>query len=108
MGELSKKLGKRIKEIRESLNMKQYQLAEILNMEPSNLTRIEAGLQLPKEENLVKISSAFGVEVCDLFDFSEKYNYQEIKDKIIKKLEEFSASELEFLYKFLKMYKIEK
>ena len=51
MGNLSKKVGRRIKQLRESLKIKQFELAEMLDMEPSNLTRIESGYQMPKEEN---------------------------------------------------------
>ena len=50
MGNLSKKVGRRIKQLRESLKIKQFELAEMLDMEPSNLTRIESGYQMPKEE----------------------------------------------------------
>ena len=66
MGELSKKVGKRIKQIRESQNIKQCVLAEKLNMEPSNLTRIESGYQLPKEDNLLKIAKILNVESARL------------------------------------------
>lgn len=60
MGNLSKKVGRRIKQLRESLKIKQFELAEMLDMEPSNLTRIESGYQMPKEENLVKIGRHSG------------------------------------------------
>lgn len=62
MGNLSKKVGRRIKQLRESLKIKQFELAEMLDMEPSNLTRIESGYQMPKEENLVKIAGILGVK----------------------------------------------
>ena len=79
---LSKKVGMRIKQIRESQGIKQCVLAEKLNMEPSNLTRIESGYQLPKEENLQKIANVLGVEVKDLFDFSQDIK----KDELIERL----------------------
>ena len=74
MGNLSKKVGRRIKQLRESLKIKQFELAEMLDMEPSNLTRIESGYQMPKEENLVKIAGILGVKEKDLFDFGEEQN----------------------------------
>ena len=49
MGEISKKLGLRIKELREKQGYTQLKLAEILNMEASNLSKIERGVQIPKE-----------------------------------------------------------
>ncbi len=108
MGDLSKKVGRRIKQLRELNNIKQYILAEILGMEPSNLTRIESGMQLPKEENLTKIAKALNVEVKDLFEFSEEKTLKDVKNKIIKLIDKLDFNESEFIYKFLKMYKFSK
>lgn len=101
MGQLSKKIGKRIKEIREGLGIKQFELAEMLEMEPSNLTRIESGYQMPKEENITKIAEKLGVKEHDLFDFEHFQN----KDALIKQINEILAAstqkEVEFIYKLL-------
>jgi len=105
MGELSKKVGKRIKDIREILGLKQYVLAEKLNMEPSNLTRIENGNQLPKEENLVKIAEILNVEIKDLFTFPSEEEKQIKINHIKSMLDDFKENEIEFLYNFLKLYK---
>ena len=69
MGEISKKLGLRIKELREKQGYTQLKLAEILNMEASNLSKIERGVQIPKEESLEKLAQAFNVNLRDLFDY---------------------------------------
>ena len=101
MGQLSKKIGKRIKEIREGLGIKQFELAEMLEMEPSNLTRIESGYQMPKEENITKIAEKLGVKEHDLFDFEHFQN----KDALIKQINKILAAstqkEVEFIYKLL-------
>lgn len=101
MGNLSKKVGKRIKEIREIRNMKQYELAEILNMEPSNLTRIESGYQMPKEENLSKIALALGVREMDLFDFKNCHSKKELILNINKILKNMHQDKIEFVHSFL-------
>lgn len=108
MGELSKKVGKRIKQIRESQNIKQCILAEKLNMEPSNLTRIESGYQLPKEENMQKIAAILNVDVKDLFDFHDEYSKEILRDKIINIIEDSSLNEVRFLYDFMKLYMLSK
>ena len=108
MGELSKKVGKRIKQIRESQNIKQCILAEKLNMEPSNLTRIESGYQLPKEENMQKIAAILNVDVKDLFDFQDEYSKEILRDKIINIIEDSSLNEVRFLYDFMKLYMLSK
>lgn len=105
MGDLSKKVGRRIKKIREANKIKQYALAEMLGMEPSNLTRIESGLQLPKEENLLKIADILHVEVKDLFEFNEEKTTDEIKDKTIQIISNLNSDEIGFVYEFLKLYK---
>ncbi len=101
MGKLSKRIGKRIKEIREGLNIKQFELADMLNMEPSNLTRIESGYQMPKEENLCKIAEILKVPVKDLFDFEHIQSKDELIDRINTLLRNSSQKEVEFVYKTL-------
>ena len=108
MGELSKKVGKRIKQIRESQNIKQCVLAEKLNMEPSNLTRIESGYQLPKEDNLLKIANILNVNVKDLFDFPEENTKEALSEKIFNMVEKSSLNETRFLYDFIKLYMLGK
>lgn len=105
MGNLSKKVGLRIRKIREANKIKQYALAEMLGMEPSNLTRIESGLQLPKEDNLQKIADILHVEVKDLFEFDNEESIEEIKNKTIKIISNLEQNEIEFVYNFLKLYK---
>ena len=68
MGEIARKLGLRIKELREKQGLTQLKLAEILNMEASNLSKIERGIQIPKEESLENISNALKVDVKELFN----------------------------------------
>ena len=104
MGDVSKKVGKRIKEIRELRGMKQFVLAEKLNMEPSNLTRIESGCQLPKEENLLKIAKNLNVEIKDLFDFPDNVSKDEMIKNIYNILYDLDDSKVEFLYKLVKLY----
>lgn len=105
---LSKKVGHRIKQIRESKNIKQYVLAEKLMMEPSNLTRIENGYQFPKEENLIKIASLLNVELKDLFDFDSQESPESLKEKIYDILENLNQKEIRFVYDFLKLYEARK
>ena len=106
MGNLSKKVGRRIKQLRESLKIKQFELAEMLDMEPSNLTRIESGYQMPKEENLVKIAGILGVKEKDLFDFGEEQNKEELIQKINSLLEQFDKPELEYIYNSIRQLRI--
>ena len=78
MGEIARKLGLRIKELREKQGLTQLKLAEILDMEASNLSKIERGIQIPKEESLEKISSALNVDVKELFNYTHIVNKKDM------------------------------
>ena len=105
MGELSKKIGKRIKELREANNIKQFELAEMLEMEPSNLTRIENGYQFPKEENLSKIASKLKVDEKELFNFSHIKTKKELINLINQTISNFDDKKLQAAYKLINTLK---
>lgn len=105
MGELSKKIGKRIKELREANNIKQFELAEMLEMEPSNLTRIENGYQFPKEENLSKIAAKLNVDEKDLFDFKHLKSRDEIINLINNAVLKLDDKKLQSVYKIINSIK---
>lgn len=61
-------LGKRIVELRGSKNMKQKELADLLDIEDSSLRRIESGRTNPTIKTLLRISKGLGVELLELLD----------------------------------------
>ncbi len=101
MGEISKKLGKRIKELRERKKLTQLVFAEMVNMESSNISKIERGIQIPKEESLIKIAKALNVTVKDLFDYEHFENKQELIKKIIEILNDSDEKTVQNFYKIL-------
>ena len=101
MGEISKKLGKRIKELRERKKLTQLVFAEMVNMESSNISKIERGIQIPKEESLIKIAEALNVTVKDLFDYEHFENKQELIKKIIEILNDSDEKTVQNFYKIL-------
>lgn len=101
MGEISKKLGLRIKELRENRGLTQLKFAEIINMEASNLSKIERGVQIPKEESLENISKALDVELKDLFDYEYFVDKTTLICKINKILESADEKEVQKYYRIL-------
>lgn len=101
MGEISKKLGLRIKELREKQGYTQLKLAEILNMEASNLSKIERGVQIPKEESLEKLAQAFNVNLRDLFDYEHFNDKSLLISRINKILESSDIETVQRYYKIL-------
>ena len=96
----NKKLGLRIRELRQAKNIKQGEFADLLNMERSNYTRIESGKQRPKDENLYKIANILKVELKDLFDFEHKKPKSDLYNEIIEKLKN-NPDRLEDFYKII-------
>ena len=101
MGEISRKLGLRIKELRERQGLTQLKLAEILNMEASNLSKIERGVQIPKEESLEKISKALNVEVMELFNYEHFTDKKNLITQINRILEASDDKTVQKYYKLL-------
>ena len=101
MGEIARKLVLRIKELREKQGLTQLKLAEILNMEASNLSKIERGIQIPKEESLENISNALKVDVKELFNYTHIINRQELISKITALLENTNEETLQRYYRIL-------
>ena len=102
---LSKQVGRRIKELREARNIKQFELAEHLEIEPTNLSKIENGVYLPREDKLRKIASVLQVEIKDLFDVDHVRTRSELMNSISSILDNLNNQELMFYYKILKSYK---
>lgn len=62
-------LGYNIAQVRKQKKMTQKKLAEIIDVEPPNMRRIEAGKTNPTIKTLLKIAWALGVDVKMLVDF---------------------------------------
>jgi transcriptional regulator with XRE-family HTH domain len=102
MSLLKKKLGARIQEIRKSKRLTQEVLAEIIDMDPPNLSNIECGRRFMSAETLEKIAKALEVEEKELFNFE---NVEQIKSRseligdINGILNTASYSELKYIHK---------
>ena len=67
--QLYRRVGKKIREVRESKNLSQQALADMCNFEKSNMSRIEAGKNNLTLKTLEKIANGLGVKIKDLLDF---------------------------------------
>ena len=105
MSTLSMQVGNRIKELREAKGMKQVELADLIDMEATNLSKLEKGVHLPKEDNLNKITNALNVEIKDLFDFGHIKTKQELVNDINTIFEQSTLEEMQFFHKILMSYK---
>lgn len=105
MSTLSIQIGKRIKELREARNMKQVELAELIDMEATNLSKLEKGIHLPKDDNLKKITSALNIDLQDLFDFGHLKSREDLLNDINNIFANATLDEIRFFHKILMSYK---
>ena len=72
INQLQKKIGNRIKELRETKGISQQNLAAVCNFEKANLSRIEAGRTNPTISTLYKISQALGNTILQMVNVGNK------------------------------------
>lgn len=70
MRNLKEAFGQRLKEIRKSKNYTQETLAEMIDLSPRQLIRIENGQNFPSADTIGKLSLFLGVGLDNLFDFN--------------------------------------
>lgn len=102
------KFGKRVRELRKSKKMTQELLAELISMEPSNISKMESGMHFPGPDKIEKIAKILGVEAKELFDFEHFNKKQDLIQYIDDSLQSFDIKDIELIYKFiynLKLYK---
>lgn len=108
MQSFKQKFGKRVKELRKSKRMTQESLAELISMEPSNISKLESGMHFPAPEKIEKLAKILEVEVKELFEFEHFNKKQDLLKYINETLSEFEIKDIELVYKFvnnLKLYK---
>lgn len=79
---LKQKLGKRIKMIRKSRHLKQYELADLIGVDPKTISKIEKGYNYPSAETLEKLSQELDVCIWDFYVFEEIKSFERMKSEI--------------------------
>jgi transcriptional regulator with XRE-family HTH domain len=67
-----KRLGRRLRELREQRGLTQEQAAELMGVHPKSMPRIEGGTANPTVATLVAASEAYKVPLRELFPDEEK------------------------------------
>lgn len=70
--DFQKKIGKRVRQLREVKNISQVELAYLCDFEKSNMNRIEAGNTSTNTYTLYKICNALEINLRDFFDFEQE------------------------------------
>ena len=106
MSSIKEKFGKRLRELRKSKGYTQEQLAEIVSIEPPNLSKIECGAHFPQPEKLEKIASALNIQISDLFEFDHIKEKNILINSIISIITEFDSKTIELVYKIISDIKL--
>lgn len=99
---LKQDLGQRIQKLRKDKKITQEQLAEMVGIDPKNISRIEKGNNYPTAENLTSIAIALHVDIYELFVFNS-IPLEQMKEEIINSLN--SEKNILHLYQCLKFEK---
>jgi len=76
--DIKEKIGKRIREIRESKKISQEKLAELANLDRTYISSVEKGKRNISIENIEKISKALDRTLQEFFS-SEFFNHKQKK-----------------------------
>lgn len=83
---IDKRLGARIRECRERRGLTQDQLAEIVGLTRTYISRVERGVAFPRVENLIAIINALDVSAdaifCDVLPRSVEYQTTELSKEL--------------------------
>lgn len=94
-----KAFGKRIKELRKNKKLTQEKLAELINVEPQQICRIENGACFTTFDTLEKLAQVLETSIADFFNNSHIKTTQELIDELTNKLNNASEKDIMLIYK---------
>ena len=97
---LKEQLGLNIKKLRKSKKLTQEQLAEMINIDPKNVSRLEKGNNYPSPETLWSIAKALEVDVYELFVFKDTLPYDDMRKELLEVMKDDKT--VLYLYQMLK------
>ena len=99
--DLKKDFGLRLKELRTKKGITQYQLAEMVGIDPKHMSHIETGRSFPKADLIEKFANALEIDYTKLF----KTEHLQPKGTLIKQINALllkaSDEELKNIYKII-------
>lgn len=100
---IKKTLGEKIKRIRKQRGMTQEQLAEIIDIAPRNLSKIEVGTCFVTAETLDKLLAALNITTEELFANDHIKDTSELISDIYTKINSIKndRKKLEIIYKMV-------
>ena len=102
--DFKKAFGEKIKRLRRNRGLTQEQLAELIEIDPRNLSRIEVGTSFVKAETLEKLLNALDVTTEELFANDHIKSSKELAKEINKYIDKIkdNPSKLEKIHKIIR------
>ncbi len=100
---VKKALGEKIKRLRKQRNLTQEQLAEMIDIAPRNLSKIEVGANFVTAETIEKLIAALNITTEELFANDYIKDNKELLSGIYTKIDKIKneSKKLEIVYKML-------
>lgn len=96
--EFKKKLGQKVNYFRVRAGLTQEELAEKIGRSQRQISFIEVGSSFPSPETFLKLSAVLNCSISELFDFELVETTLNIKEKMLKMLENLPEDKLRVLY----------
>ncbi len=84
---LKYQLGQKIQLLRKKRRLTQEQFAEMIGIDPKNVSKIEIGANYPSPETLTSIAKALEVDIYELFVFKQELSTDEMRSEITRAIE---------------------
>lgn len=101
---IKKEFGLRIKEVRNKKGITQYQLAELVGIDPKHMSHIETGRSFPKADLIEKFAKALDIEYTELFNTEHLQERKVLLNRINQYLEKATDKDLKIIYKIISGY----
>ena len=100
--DIKKLFGIRLKNLRKKRGLTQAQIAELVNVDAKHISCIENAKTFPSSALISDLVKAFNIHPKELFEFEETPSMSDLKNEIIKALDDASPEEVEKIYVFTK------
>lgn|SRR5690625_4714707 len=94
-------IGERILVLREERKLSARKLANMANLDPSQISKIEQGVSKPSLDALDRICNAFGISMSDFFS-KDSFDIPSYQRELLQTSKSLSAHQIELLNNFLK------
>lgn len=97
-------VGKKIKKYRQSLNLPQFKLGELIDINQRQIAQIELGKSFPSLTTLLKMSEVFQCSLSDFFEGNEYNNEEILKAEMKSMIDKANYEDCKRLYAVMKSF----